>query len=381
MKSHLSLLGIFFCLIFDLQAQVLLGQVPTEQNTSRIINQSNSLSVPCNVTNVGVLTTSMDSVCPADSFILDIVFTSGYGTGMSFQIESSLDGINFSNVTGANYYPYTIKNQNTTKYYRMMVDCPTSGIMFTTPIIVYNKERVDCYCTPLHPPCDSNYISNVEFGNINNSTLCANTNADAYTLFIDTGISTGQFLRGLTYNLSVTTASGNATVQVWIDYNQNAIFEFQELYVVSLNSPPNISASVPITIPTNISTGITRLRVRCNAVDTAFNMISPCDYFISGETEDYDITINSFGATTLSENNHESSIVLYPNPSNGKLCFKNISILPQKVSIYDMLGNLCFKDDWKPELDISDLTQGSYFVKLDFESNELPLFKRIIVAY
>jgi hypothetical protein len=46
-----------------------------------------------------------------------------------------------------------------------------------------------------------------------------------------------------------------------------------------------------------------------------------------------------------------------------------------------MLGNLCFKDDWKQELDISDLTQGSYFVKLDFESNELPLFKRIIVAY
>lgn len=138
------------------------------------------------------------------------------------------------------------------------------------------------YCTPLHPQaCGNDFINNFIFANISNLNSGCNfgqgpsTNYRLYN-------QTANIIVGNSYSISGQAGGFAQGIAVWIDFNQNGIFESIER-VWTAPSNNNALFTGTVTIPTTALNGITRIRVRCQ-----FGTIpnDPC-VNINGETEDY----------------------------------------------------------------------------------------------
>ncbi len=164
------------------------------------------------------------------------------------------------------------------------------------------------YCMPAFQyGADSNMISNVTFGSINNSSPVQSANAQIYENF--TSIST-DLQSGSPYQISVKGPSSTfpSDVVVFIDFNQNGNFDDpgENFYIGRLEAanPANaFTISNTIMIPANASGGNTRMRVLKNTNVQAYSnpsapnsISSACDSGLrAGQTEDY--TVNIIGNT------------------------------------------------------------------------------------
>ncbi|TXI95336.1 MAG: T9SS type A sorting domain-containing protein [Chryseobacterium cucumeris] len=164
------------------------------------------------------------------------------------------------------------------------------------------------YCMPTFQyGADSNMISNVTFGTINNSSSIQSSNAQIYENF--TAISTDLQL-GNSYPISVKGPSSTfpSDVVVFIDFNQNGNFDDagESFYIGRLDAanPANaFTVNNTIVIPVNAAIGSTRMRVLKNTNVQAYSnpaapnsISSACDSSLrAGQTEDY--TVNIIGNT------------------------------------------------------------------------------------
>ncbi|RAK19371.1 putative secreted protein (Por secretion system target) [Flavobacterium aquaticum] len=196
--------------------------------------------------------------------------------------------------------------------------------------------------------CNSNgntsgeYINRVFMGTIDN--ISGNNNGYGNYTAMSTSVSLGS-----TEKIMITPKwMGTVRVEfynVWIDFNQNGIFESSEL-VFSKSRSKNSSVSGPVYIPTNALTGTTRMRVsmKYNALP------SVCEVFTNGEVEDYSINIisiatrNSQEITTIENKEEETNeaskldFKLYPNPVKGDIV--NFTEMKESTSyrIYNLMG-------------------------------------------
>lgn len=165
------------------------------------------------------------------------------------------------------------------------------------------------YCLPVFQyGSDSNMITNVTFGNINNTSPFQAGNAPVYENF--TAMST-DIQAGGSYAISVKGPSSTfpSDVVVFIDFNQNGNFDDagESFYIgrLSAANPANASTvTSTITVPANAVAGTTRMRVLKNTNTAAYsnpaapNSISTaCDTTLrAGQTEDYTVMIQSTAA-------------------------------------------------------------------------------------
>ncbi|MCK6608200.1 MAG: M12 family metallo-peptidase [Flavobacterium sp.] len=196
--------------------------------------------------------------------------------------------------------------------------------------------------------CNSNgntsgeYINRVFMGTIDN--ISGNNNGYGNYSAMSTSVSLGS-----TEKIMITPKwMGTVRVEfynVWIDFNQNGIFESSEL-VFSKSRSKNSSVSGPVYIPTNALTGTTRMRVsmKYNALPSA------CEVFTNGEVEDYSINIisiatrNSQEITTIENKEEEINetskldFKLYPNPVKGDIV--NFTEMKESTSyrIFNQMG-------------------------------------------
>ena len=84
-----------------------------------------------------------------------------------------------------------------------------------------------CYCQPPASDCtDGDEILNVTAAGINNNSTCSGPSA--YSNYTST-VAAGSVAAGLAMPMSVTVGNGGGeAVGVWIDYNQNGVFETTE---------------------------------------------------------------------------------------------------------------------------------------------------------
>jgi len=145
------------------------------------------------------------------------------------------------------------------------------------------------YCTSTFADPDDDYISNVTFNEINNSTLAEPV--DSYGDY--TGLSTEIGSSGI-YSLYVTIYSNgfNQHVWAWIDWNQDDIFDNSEYSneKYDLGEGADLTLTTGISVPEGAYSGTTRLRI----VEQYNSDPGPCDPHdsIYGETEDYTINVN-----------------------------------------------------------------------------------------
>ena len=82
----------------------------------------------------------------------------------------------------------------------------------------------------------------------------------------------------------------------------------------------------------------------------------------------------TFGTLNVSINNHDNSIVVYPNPSNSYIYINsNINEIIRTVELYDSFGRLLqtnINNSEKASINISDRTRAIYFLKITTDNGQ-----------
>ncbi|MGK6341215.1 T9SS type A sorting domain-containing protein [Chryseobacterium sp. DT-3] len=165
------------------------------------------------------------------------------------------------------------------------------------------------YCTPeFQYGADSNMITNVSLGNINNTSTSQSGSAQLYEDF--TSMS-ADLQAGNSYQISVKGPSSTfpSDVMVFIDFNGNGNFDDagESFYIGRLAAANPFTAFTvngTITVPLNALSGATRMRVLKNTNTAAYSdpnaansINTACDTGLrAGQAEDY--TVNITGNNT-----------------------------------------------------------------------------------
>lgn len=224
------------------------------------------------------------------------------------------------------------------------------------------------YCNSEGESVVDEYISNVQFGTIDNSTADEN---GGYSDF--TNIST-EVILSQAYPITITPFWTGITYSegyaVWIDFNQNGNFDDAGELVFSTGPTQNTPVSGIISIPADALLGETRMRVSMKYD----GIPDPCEIFDYGEVEDYtvDILNESIG---VAENAFGSDFVLYPNPvRNGQFTIKTPNLSGEvDIEITNLVGQQISNHQLSVEgqqvnVSTNNLSTGIYFIRLSQNS-------------
>jgi hypothetical protein len=188
--------------------------------------------------------------------------------------------------------------------------------------------------------------------------------------------------------------------RIWIDFNHNGLFEtpsevaYEAICTKPINGVPSKTISGQLNIPASALTGMTHARVMMRR--GAYG--DPCGTIPQGEVEDYTINIAQGlqgGANRTIEAvntlNLQNELQLYPNPAGEILQVylpKTSGIADKKgtITFFNQLGIEIFKENFVKStdaqtevLDLSSLSNGQYFVKIDLQG-ERPIHKKLVVS-
>lgn len=199
-------------------------------------------------------------------------------------------------------------------------------ILFLIIFKLFAIEAVHAqYCVPSNiGGWNTNYISRVRLGNIDNRTSVTIDRYNYYSSVVTPNIKVGETIKA---TISVTINGWNIkenTIVVWIDFNANNIFEENERFLYKITDSNNVSdnktINVPISIPipSTAKLGSSRIRIGFReGVD--YNNFTSCNYNNkAGEVEDYKINLTT-GPSSLPDpltGDYEASYCV-PNQINN----------------------------------------------------------------
>ncbi|MCS6916854.1 MAG: GEVED domain-containing protein [Chitinophagales bacterium] len=231
---------------------------------------------------------TVSAACSGIPFTLSLSITY-LDLGITYQWQRSTDGVSYTNITGATTKTY-VATQSSATYYRCRVTCSNSGQSTnSSALLVTQNAHTACYCVPPPSDCSGGFrINSVTFGGMTNTnnTCSANGYGDYKNLTANVTAGTSQSISvGISFG-------GTLYVSVWIDYDQDAVFEPEEKHFIG--SAFNSTINNTITIPSTALPGVTGMRVRGRF---AYDPADPCVEFEDGETEDYLVNIACTQAT------------------------------------------------------------------------------------
>ncbi len=222
-------------------------------------------------------------------------------SGQNFQWMSSTNGgATWTNIAGATNTNYTFSMGTSNIMYMLYDSCAYTGLV-TYSNSVQVAVRTVCPCTPcLYYPCylypgqgcsyNYYYVGNFQ---LNGATININDNypgCNSYDYYDRTNsVAAPDLYQGSTYSGSVTIGYSTyyyETVQIWIDFNDNGVFETSE---AMLSTPLHWYASTAtktysISIPACANTGKHLMRMRnvyCGT-SASISAIDPCVYYFGG---------------------------------------------------------------------------------------------------
>jgi len=146
------------------------------------------------------------------------------------------------------------------------------------------------YCTA-SGKFEDEWISTVKLNTLNNVTGSEGGYGD-YTGF-STDLKPGETYE-ITVGISYQNFPFDENVQVWIDFNQDGVFDDEVENVVDLDDDITTELISSITIPDDAVSGLTRMRVAIKWREgNSPQKPEPCDNFDFGEVEDYCLNIIS----------------------------------------------------------------------------------------
>lgn len=143
-----------------------------------------------------------------------------------------------------------------------------------------------------------------------------------------------ELLQGATYSGIMKSNGDNGTAKIWIDFNNDLVFQPSDSVSSHVLLPINsLQYPFTISIPSNADTGIHRMRVRRSRNSSAGNNIDPCTIQVYGESHDYNVRIMpehaaDIGVYTISYPN-ENTIFCSGTPILVRMVVKNYGNNPQ----------------------------------------------------
>lgn len=191
-------------------------------------------------------------------------------------------------------------------------------------------------------------------------------------------------------NVDVTARSGfaNQLLSVWIDYNDNFVYEPDELVIFDFplpNSGTNFTTSFNIPNDLNL-VGTHLLRARAGWATSEGTINDPCVDFTWGETEDYTVTILDGTLSSAQNDFNSASFAVYPLEDRlYEVLFQPKSDLgDMKVAVFNALGQklidakMNFEGNaYKTQLDFEGVATGTYLVKVS--NGNYSTVKRVVV--
>ena len=252
-------------------------------------------------------TISNATPCPNVNFTLSLIGAT-QAAGLTYLWQQSTNATTWVNAGSTTPSLTTAIAANT--YYRCIITCTNSNISDTTVVkLISLAPFYSCYCNSA--PSSNFYvdIGNVKITDQASGTIMLNngvatptvgnaTAINGYTNFTNLNPITPlykekNYLFQVSQILSLSTWSTfyNATAAMWIDMNQNGVFEPNEIVFQKNTSSATPTVGDTMTIPATAPIGITGMRVILRAPTVA--TVNPCGtYTTYGETEDYLVNIN-----------------------------------------------------------------------------------------
>ncbi len=242
---------------------------------------------------------------------------------------------------------------------------PTNDAITTT--IINSLCQPDLGCT------QGVGIFDFHLGAISNLTGC---DPNSYGNYTNLSTNLGE---GAAHDLTITTGYGSVYVKVWIDFNDNFIFEPNEIVVNDFviaagQGTGSYTETMPLEVPGNSPLGEHLLRAKVNY--NASVPADPCANTMFGETEDY--VVNVVLGTGISPYQNESNDLILINQGNNQFVamFEAINITETLIaSVHNIQGQTIIYNrvqnnngKYEFEFDMSYAPAGIYLLRLGSEN-------------
>ena len=174
---------------------------------------------------------------------------------------------------------------------------------------------------------------------------------------------------GQTYSFTIEPGFGGQPLEeyyrIWLDIYQDGDFTQSDIiYDSGTTSEGTVTGS--LTIPITATLGSTRMRVQMAYQGFSSSTLpGECGDYISGEVEDYCVTIDDH--VGLNKNKPEGEITIYPNPARGYVRIDKKDYFATEAVFYNPNGqivNTTSLNNKITNIDIEKWSPGIYFVHI-----------------
>jgi len=251
--------------------------------------------------------TSQSTVCSGTSYILDLA-NNGIVSNVNYQWQSSLNGSTWTNIgTNQNTIPYSIASQSVTTYYRCELTCLSSSLTaVSNSVMVAQNSPTNCYCPANNINCAYNSsLIDVSFASLSETLTCNGNGYNDNTQSTSPISVTANQTYTFTTNIN-SVFSDVCHVGIWIDFNQNGIFDGNEFsYLGNVNGGLLTNT---VSIPFSANGGFTRMRIKMELDNNTSHVFYPCSgNSFNGQTVDYLLDITPSPACTGAPNSGDAT--------------------------------------------------------------------------
>lgn len=316
------------------------------------------------------LTASSVSVCSGESIQLSMDYLPD-AAGLSYQLQASTDGTTWNDMLAPTQSDNFTVSVTGAMQYRVVLTCSANGQSVTSNVVsITVKTPMECMCIPVLDCTDGDLITNVELPDLGftNASACG---VDGYTDY--TSLTIPDIEAGASTPINVTVGSGfaNESVSVWIDYNDNGVFEASEFTYIGTGSGSVVNGTLVIPAASPLGEHMMRVRVAAVAATGATDDLACDEAQVYGETEDYKINvIEELSVNTATLEN----VFISPNPTNGAVVVSSMPV-ESTIQVLDLTGRsistTITKAGLATAIDMSELATGTYHIVISNANGSL----------
>lgn len=341
-----------------------------ESNYSTVVSVTTDDAPACDApTNLAVssvgetsISVSWDASANANAYQLEYVVSGG--SNWSAQTESGTSAT-ISGLTASTSYDI-----------RVSAECTYSNSPASNTVSVTTDDPAPepvNYCTSQGNNSSDEWIASISIGAYSHSSgnnggyadftseVIALNAGDQVSITLNPGFNSGFF--GVTRYPEYW--------KIWIDYNRDGDFDDAGELAFDAGTTSNNTVSGSISVPSNIGTGNTRMRVSMKYNGAQ----SSCESFAYGEVEDYTVSLGSSGLQSLTSKQQNVSLTdgvqISPNPvvSTTQVSFSTALENAARIQLIDLNGKIILTEfvqaeSQQYELQLESLMKGSYIVMI-----------------
>ncbi|HLS71807.1 MAG TPA: T9SS type A sorting domain-containing protein, partial [Chitinophagaceae bacterium] len=248
----------------------------------------------CTDADAGTISSTATEACSDEDFTLTASGMTGPGNGLTYQWQESPSGLNtWTDIAGANSPNLTINGVSDDTDYRFVVACSFGNLEDISNMVTVNAKPVtECYCLPVYTSI-IDYLSAISIeGSIDNLNYAAGAQPNNPVMgYDDRSSEIFETFEGDTINVNTSYVGGSNTVRIWVDWNQNGVFDATEL--MDQNNVSGADNNLSFVVPSGMSAGNYRMRIRGVYDFSNTNNFDACSTETWGSAVDYTLKVGT----------------------------------------------------------------------------------------